>query len=501
MDYSGSVIFQSAQITGMVADTPVMDSDGTHVVVTHNVDGLRGLLSVFYIPANVPGQALPPLITQDYIPVTGLNETGAQRPFSPVGFYHNPIAGWYDGGVTNTNDMFVWAWDTERTAESISEGQMFVLQFPTNYVPGDGSALSLQTMGGQTDWHASTPPTLSSRGIDMHWSATGSKFNCWIGQEGLARSYFSRIRAGQFSTTRGQRPFSPRMSSRTQPTVGSDRVFGAGANTQIWSNSLAFDDTQTQETNDLVAADLILSLDETRVIYATMESLTNDGEVVMVRANNLQQIWTIAVPFGVLGELALSPDGTRLYFANAIGEISAYEIAENNSPTSSPTILAVPTVSPVIAASEMPSAAASETPSLAPSIDTTPGPTGTNSSAPSLSGTAPPVAAPGVNTSVPSLKDGDTEMPAVAPVDSESGATNDTAPVDAPVDTEAPEETEAPAAVPVDATDAPVAAEPATEAPIADPILPETAAPTPLPVAPATSGAADLMGSLLWLLM
>jgi hypothetical protein len=253
-----------------------------------------------------------------------------ERPFSPIGYFHNPPEGWYDGGEGNANDVFIFAWDTPRTADSITngDGQMFVSQFPRTNEEG---CLSFEPMGSTTDWHTTTAPVLTNQGRSMYWSVTKANVITYVGVEGLDRTKFSRVTTASVPDDvldRGTRPFPPYQVARTSPTLSSDpaepTVYGVGPSAQLWRMNYVFDpnDITVTLTTDLVSAKVLLSKDEAYVLYATQAYSQASGGLFMVQADGLQAMWNVDVLGGVQGDIAINAAGSVVYVANPSGERS-----------------------------------------------------------------------------------------------------------------------------------------------------------------------------------
>jgi hypothetical protein len=105
---AGDVVFESDPLPGVAAGSPVISDDGTFVFLTHNSElntvghftalQATSLGSVFYTDSN------------------------ATSPFAPVGIFHSPVEGNYDGdeGRGNTNDMLMWAQSPNPNEETVS---------------------------------------------------------------------------------------------------------------------------------------------------------------------------------------------------------------------------------------------------------------------------------------------------------------------------------------------------------------------------------------------
>jgi len=49
--------------------------------------------------------------------------------FGPLGFHWEPIQGYFDGGLENSNDVFLWSLDGEPSATSMGGGRLYAFQF------------------------------------------------------------------------------------------------------------------------------------------------------------------------------------------------------------------------------------------------------------------------------------------------------------------------------------------------------------------------------------
>lgn len=346
VDTMGMQIFQSTPLPGIAAGTPVTNKFGDHILVTHNVDRLEGYLSVFLVSNVQAGAPLAPVFSEKYGSLeSGANGTAnVERPFSPIGYYHSPVGGWYDGGSDNVNDIFFFAWDTSNNASSIEEtdGQVFVFQFPLNYT-NDGQGLGFVPMGSRTDFHAMTAPVLTNKGLSMYWAVTKATTDCYLGTEGLDRTFFSRGRTGRATFDRAVKPFPAYQSPRASPTLSSDpvmpMVYGVGASNQIWSMDYNYATQNVAATADIISARLMITQDDQYLLYATQAVLSTEAGIYMVPTDNLGQVeWTVNITGGVYGDIALNKRGTVVYAADIIGQISAYQFGDNQMPTATPTI-------------------------------------------------------------------------------------------------------------------------------------------------------------------
>ena len=417
----GQEIFQSSPLPGVAAGTPVTDFVGDHILLTHNVAGETGYLSILNVRLLNPGSPLTPAFQGAFEDVEEADGTTVvQKPFSPIGVFHNPAEGYYEGGQDNTNDMFLFCWDTPISATRVgdTDGRLFGVQFPTNYT-GDGQGLSFFPLGGRMEFQSPNAPVLTNFGRSYYWSVTKSSQYAVYGENALPRWWFDRLRFTGRVTNLDRYNLIPYLAARASPTLSSDpaqpTVFGVGASTQLWR--LPFDyntnDQVVVDTPDLVSAKVLLTPREDTVLYGT-QSVATAGSLHMLSSNNLQEVWTLAFPGGIEGDMALDKDGTIVYAANPAGEIFAYQFAMDSTPSEMPTAAptnAAPTLAPNTAApvtplpTGMPTGAPSDAPSSGPTglpttaaptmsampTTTTPQPTGSPTANPT---TAPTTAAP-----------------------------------------------------------------------------------------------------------
>ena len=94
---NGNELWVSLPMEGIPSGTPVISDDGDYVFMTHNAN----FNSIGYFSALWAAEAGTLFYSMS-------NETSA---FGPLGIYHSPAEGYYDGenGVDNTNDMIMWS--------------------------------------------------------------------------------------------------------------------------------------------------------------------------------------------------------------------------------------------------------------------------------------------------------------------------------------------------------------------------------------------------------
>ena len=318
---------------GTVAGTPVTTADCQNVLTTHNVDGAKGFFSVFSVDASST-----PLLTYEH-PVID------NEPFGAVGYFWSPAQGNFPGGELNTNDVFIWSFDTNLNINNASVGtsQFFGFQFPTNPL----SPLNVTFIDGTRDYQAKTAPVITDDGLSMYWSVSRSKVYGWVG-DGTGRTDFTTNGVNNFGFTRGTMPFSA--SASTQPTLSNSSgpdgfVVGTGAAPEIWICDRNFTDVPTVvQTAAVVTSRLLVSPDDEFVYFATPAP---DSSLYQVSSTGLTDSWKLTLSGGIVGDIAQTKNGARIIVADTAGAVTAFSVAtadEALSPVSAPPVAPTVTV-------------------------------------------------------------------------------------------------------------------------------------------------------------
>jgi hypothetical protein len=350
---SGALLLQSVPLPGVPAGTPVTSYDGRYIYLTHNIDQLTGVFTVLDTLDAAADGTIPAAYTYQ----------NATNPFSPLGYYHKPNYGYYDGGENNTNDIFIWAFDTAKDATQVGTGQMFAFQMPMD--PAGEMAVAL--LGTQfRDFQASTAPVLTKGGISMYWAVTRAQQNCWVGVNSTKRQFFNRGRTNSVSLDRGDPAY---ISSRAGPTLSHSfadansssalAVFGPGASNQVFRLDENFTELLTANVSFVVSSRVAVSPDDAVVYYATQDSV-----VAQLNAATLEQNWFTNTLSPVSADIVLNKAGTVLYVADTNGVVTAYRVANGGAPTPPPT---------QPAASDSPSASPTDGPGAPSAVPTAEG--------------------------------------------------------------------------------------------------------------------------------
>jgi outer membrane protein assembly factor BamB len=394
LDMGGNMLWTSLRLEGVAAGSPVVSDDGNYVFLTHNADlKSKGYFSALWAASSG---------------TTFYSMSNETAPFAPLGIFHNPVEGFYDGGngLGNTNDIIMWANAVNPVATSISKGSTFVFQFPVGFADDPQDGVGYLLLGDiQRDFLVETAPVITNQGRSVYYSASRSNFVCWVGEDLLPREYFSRFPrevAADFDRNldfAGEPVFaSPALSSDSaQPTI-----FGGSAHTQFVRLDYDFSNTRSVLTNSHIMAEAKVDPGDRTVYFVESAGLLHS-----VDFDNIQDIWTYDVGFTVEADMAMSKDGSILYIGDARGMITAVQVTE---------------IAPTPAPTSNPTATASESPSSAPSVPTdspTATPTGSPSASPTGSPSATPTGSPiaPLPTSEAPVADPTTEAPAMADTD------------------------------------------------------------------------------------
>jgi hypothetical protein len=382
----GSQLFSSTPLEGIGAGSPVTSFDGRHIYLTLNSVGKTighfNILDITLLEQD-------PINAGTFLPLSPIfNATNDLNPFSPIGIFHKPDEGYYDGenGINNRNDVLIWAFDTAGNSNVSGDGAMFGFQQPLDYA-FDGVGLDVLELGGFRDWQASTPPVLTNLGRSMYWAHSRASFRAWVGNATESASRFSRGRTATASFRRG----SPvRISARASPVLSSNifepMVYGPGPNAEFFAADARLGTTLFVATDSLIYSPAKVSPDDVYVYY-----VTENGLLYQVDSVTLDARWSSPVGGRVEGDIAMNSKGTMVYVATTAGDIYGYEVATDVS-TDVPS--AIPTSAPVTGS---PSSAPSSIPTTTTAPSLAPSSIPTTSTAPSSSpeaGTVQPTLAP-----------------------------------------------------------------------------------------------------------
>ena len=368
----GNELWVSDPMNGVATGSPVMSSDGDYIFLTHNSNfGTMGTFTSLWAPGD--GSLF-------------YSRTNVTSPFAPLGIYHSPIEGNYDGleGRNNTNDMIMWSLSPMNNATVINDGDTFGFQFPLGF-DGNASEVGYFMLGlNPRTFRAITAPVLTNRGLYAYFSASRSEFYGWNGNLDNARGSFNRGPQEHIGFTRnaafkGQCVFaSPALSSSTDQPF----IFGGTASPEFVRMNYNFSQETVVNTSYLIKAEARVDPFD-RAVYFVEES----GFLHQVNFDTIQDIWTQDMGGMVTGEMALSPKGYVIYVADTSGAVTALQLSDipvtpspsappSYSPSAGPT---APTAAPINMTAS-PNNIPAPLSTAAPTTNSTPQPSGPSGS-------------------------------------------------------------------------------------------------------------------------
>lgn len=322
---AGNKILESGSLPGEGAGTPKATQDGSHVVVTSNLNQ-TGYFSVLYLDGAVadpadPNQLLP--LAPMFRYKSSHMQFNATTPFSDVGFFHSPSEGFYESpnnvGQGNANDIFVWMTDTNKkvlgsNGDPIAgEAVLYFFQFPQGYQPGsNASTIGVTTAGDnvQRPYQSNTRPILTNAGESMYWAMSRGEVRTWLNRE------FSRGHSNMTSLGRGDPAY---IGPRAPPTLSSDpvqpMVFGVGSTNLVWKSNFDLGNLITVATDNTVSSRIAITPDDMYVFYGT-----HSGELFQASTTNLSVRWGVGgrdssgniTLTSIKGDIAIHPSGNMV---------------------------------------------------------------------------------------------------------------------------------------------------------------------------------------------
>jgi hypothetical protein len=344
----GTKVFETVAVPGVQAGAPQTSSDGRYLYINSNVGGNEGHFSVFDTTKATNGTV--PAMYSYVAPPIANSTNSTTNPFSPLGVFHNPIEGYYDGGAGNTNDIFIWCDDTPVGQTTPGSGNIYIFQQSMN-----STAAQVVVAGKPRSFQSPNPPTIANRGLSMFWSVVRAEERSWNGQPGLVSSYFSRTLVSKTSLNRGTPSY---VAAKASPTVyGTDAMptlYGPGASNQVFKSDFNFTNVIVVNTSSLVSNKVLVSPDGKKIYWASQ-----DGKLVQASSSDLSQVWSVLYTSPIFGAIAQSDDGTMIFAADSSGVLNAYQVAQTNAssaPTTVP-LIPKPTMGPGMRKSMIPSSA------------------------------------------------------------------------------------------------------------------------------------------------
>lgn len=290
--------------------TPVATATGDYIMATSNTLDDVGYFTVFDIAA--PGS---PLYTYS-----------GSAPFGDIGYFYNPLQGYFEGGFDNRNDVFIWSTGipTTFTGGGNLNGTTYAFQLPVVST----TPLNVTVLDEDRAFSSNEAPVLANGGLNMYWSTYKNEFLAWAGELNVKRSAFDQ------RATNLQRPDGrgdPRyISARAPPTLSSSNdteltIYGPQADGFIFKANFDYSSFVSYATdgNQPISCRLVVSPDNAVLYYASPV-----GNLVQVDADSMNPIYTYPSTGQYVGEIAQSVDGAYIYAADTGGNIRAYLVAD-----------------------------------------------------------------------------------------------------------------------------------------------------------------------------
>ena len=336
---SNNVLMTSVEMSGKVAGTPVVSSNGKHIYVTHNTQAAGGQFSI------LDSDTAKVLFTE----VSTL-ENDRKVFYGPIGMVDSPAEGFYNGGEGNTNNMLVWGPLPPDDRSYLLDGSMRGFQLPTNFRYGNTNELKrLKTIRLATVYlTTTTAPTLSKTGREMFLSASMGSIVAWTnGQELDDSKEWSRDDLERDITIR-ERPI---YSSPTLLTSyrGDKIVLSSSLSSTYYTFDVNTGDTKWKLSglSSIVTSKAIVSSDGYR---AFLIEGTQFVRMIDPFINNVNQMTKWRFNAGnsqFLANGAIDQKDEVIYFGDTSGRITALRVA-SPPPTISPSPTPIPTSRPTI---------------------------------------------------------------------------------------------------------------------------------------------------------
>jgi Bacterial Ig domain len=220
-----------------------------------------------------------------------------------------------------------------------SVGQVFAFQLPVGSVD-----FKVTTVGGERDFVSPNPPIITNKGFSMYWSVSGSELRSWVGVQGSENWDFNTDGAETAFFDWGDPAWA---AAAAPPTLSSDPltpfVVGPTAANQLFRS---YYDSSNSETTTIytslpVQNRVLISRDDLRVYYTTPAP---DGNLYSIDSSSLLPYWNISISAVVVGEIAISLNGDKVYVADALGGVTAFVVADVYKSTFAPASFIAPPV-------------------------------------------------------------------------------------------------------------------------------------------------------------
>lgn len=396
-------LWTSESIDGKVQGSPIVTQThpGEYIFFTHNqMNATTGEeYGAFSMISAADGSLLFTEIAGESQWDPELNELSRvetlRLPYSPIGVSHSPTYGRYPGGLTNTNDLFLWS--TSADSGSSNNGYTRAFQLPRLFEAAFAPGLATSFLK-ENRWNAIAPPALSVDGMDAVFGITGNGVRGWTSVEDFDQLAFLTQNLGANPEDFQKRkcrchlcgvygkfqernltfivvvfavshPFSFQYNKPTavpfRPTLALNepRLFVVPTTPSLFCLSGETGEILWTASEDSPLSAKVIAAPDDALVFATRV----DGVVSAYNQQTGNKLWSVAcadlVNNGnealtncvdvIEAESSLSPNGLVFFYGDKYGNVKALQLGTSNLPTIAPTgfptgsATLAPTVTPV----------------------------------------------------------------------------------------------------------------------------------------------------------
>ena len=310
----GTELWISSGIDGECAGTPKISNDENFIFLNVNQEDIFGHFTI---------------LTKDGD--SFFNRLLTRCPFAPLGIYHNPYEGYFDGGAGNTNDLIMWSCDAT-IQDSYDFGGIYAFQFPVGFTGESAAGLDIQSFG--QDFWGRTAPVVTNRGLSVYWTSSMSRYFAWVGKVDTTENQFDKdptgfVKLGTAESFEQQPPYaSPALSSDPFAPM----IFGGTAATQFVKLKYDFTESTIINTTGVVRARAIVSPNDDFVYY-----VESQGTIHQAFVSDLSDNWVTSLEAETVSEIALDSSGAFLFVGDKSGRIRSFYLPPGTQePTAAP---------------------------------------------------------------------------------------------------------------------------------------------------------------------
>jgi len=192
-------------------------------------------------------------------------------------------------------------------------------------------------LGDALDFRATAAPVMTNQGLTGYFGASRSSFWGWVGTTENPRGRFSRAANAQEGFTRNS--LFPGAAVYATPAVSNHpalpNVFGGSAAAEVVTLSTDFSTFSSFTTPDLVKAGAVVDPFDRAVYFADVSGAIHQFPV----SGTWAPIYSANATGSVEADMTLNSGGWVLYYADTLGTVSAWKVAEppvTESPTAAP---------------------------------------------------------------------------------------------------------------------------------------------------------------------